>query len=73
MALETQGSKEHGLKIRKGAGSKENIIWEQGAQKIGKGSREQQKDGKWSKEQEKLSGSKRKNKKGAGSKESLES
>ena len=33
------------LKIRKGAGSKENIIWEQGAQKFGKGSREQQKMG----------------------------
>ena len=30
-------------KIRKGAGSKENVMWDQGAQKIGKGSREQQK------------------------------
>ncbi len=50
-------------KIREGPGSKENVIWEQGAQKSRKGSREQQKIGKWSKEQEKLSGSKRKNKK----------
>ncbi len=39
----------------------ENVIWEQGAEKFGKGSREQQKIGKWSKEQEKLSGRKRKN------------
>ncbi len=43
------------------AGSKENVIWAQGAQKFRKGSREQQKIGTWSKEQEKLSGSKRKN------------
>ncbi len=49
----------------KGAGSKENVIWEQGAQKYGKGSREQQKIGKWSKEQKKSSGSKGKNSKGA--------
>ncbi len=55
MAIETQGSKEG-----KGAGSKENVIWGQGAQKFGTWSREQQKIGKWSKEQEKLSGSKRK-------------
>ncbi len=48
-------------KIRKGAGSKKNIIWEQGAHKFGKGSREQQKIGIGSKEQENLSGSKRKN------------
>ena len=36
-------------KIRKGAGTKENVIWEQGAQKLGKGSREQQNIRKWSK------------------------
>ncbi len=36
-------------KIRKEAGSKEKVIWEQGAQKFGKGSREQQKIRKWSK------------------------
>ena len=30
-------------RVRKGAGSKENVIWEQGAQRFGKGSREQQK------------------------------
>ena len=46
-------------KIRVGAGSKENVIWEQGAQKLGKGSREQQEI--LEKEQEKLSGRKRKN------------
>ncbi len=45
-------------KIRKGAGSKENVIWEQGALKFVKWSREQQKIGKWSREQVKLSGSK---------------
>ncbi len=39
----------------------ENVIWERGAQKFGKGSREQQKIREWSKEQEKLSGSKREN------------
>ncbi len=58
MGLETQGA---WVKIRKGAESNENEIWEQGAQKFGKGSREQQKIEKWSKEPEKLSGSKRKN------------
>ena len=55
MALETHAWPE----IRKGAGSKENVIREQGVQKFGKGSREQQKIWKWRKEQEKLSGSKR--------------
>ena len=30
-------------KISKGAGSKKNVIWDQGAQKIAKGSRERQK------------------------------
>ena len=39
----------------------ENVIGEQGAQKFGKGSREQQQIEKWSEEQEKFSGSKRKN------------
>ncbi len=69
MGLETQGSKEHDLKIRKGAGSKENVIWEQGAQKFGKGSREQQKIRKLSNYQEKVLGNKWIIYKGAGSKE----
>ncbi len=55
MALEILGSKEHDLKKE---GSKENVIWEQGAQKIAKRIRERPEIGKWSKEQEKLSGNK---------------
>ncbi len=40
-------------KIRKGAGSKENVIWEQEAQKFGKGSREQERKLKRSRERAK--------------------
>ena len=56
-----KGARSKAYKFNK-EGSKENIIWEEGAQKFGKGSKEQQKNGKqWSKEQEKSSGSKRRN------------
>ena len=41
-------------KIRKGAGSKENVIWEQGAQKLGKGNREQEEKLKRSREQREI-------------------
>ena len=58
MVLGTKNEQGANSKIRKGAGSKEITIWEQGSQKIAKGSRELPNIWKWNKEQQKQQQSK---------------